>query len=704
MKGEEILRWLDSVTQTGEGKWMALCPAHDDQSRSLSIAIGEGGKVLLHCFAGCDFKSIREAIAERRRRGPEGGVSGPDRFPGTPQQSSRGLTLAEYAQAKQLPLDFLERLGLTQHSMGGRCEVRIPYSGSSGEPLSVRIRVSMGGEVRFRWAKGSKAYPYGLWRLKEGLDAGYLLVVEGETDAQTLWFHDIPAIGIPGAAIWKPDWATYLAEIAKIYVVQEPDRAGETFVRKVASAVPHQRLHVIRLGSAKDVSDLYLQAPREFRQAFKAAVDRAEPYQDLVEAETATRLRDLENVCADLLRREDLLDALVEDLARSGLVGEDRAAKLLYLVLTSRVLSKPVSAILRAQSSAGKSFIVDGVLRRFPATAFLSTTSMSEKALAYDDQPLKHRMLVFYEHAGMRSEFLNYCVRSLLSEGHLSYVFVEKTKDGTLRTRRVEREGPTGLILTSTRGIDKELATRMLRVHVNESSVQTKRIVDALARVSQSGESPADHDVRAWVALQEYVAAKPCKVVIPFAAVLAKLVQPTAVRLRRDFRQVLSLVKAHALLHQKTRMCDAHGRILATLTDYAAVIELVRRSIARGTQETVRSEIRETVAAVRALSRPGRPVPLSAIEDRLGVRRSTASRRVANCVRLGYLRRGPSKSGSPLLVQLGRPLPDHVDTLPDAQTLQRHCAVASESGVPDTPPRRGMRVRVVRPPRRRHGG
>jgi hypothetical protein len=40
------------------------------------------------------------------------------------------------------------------------------------------------------------------------------------------------------------------------------------------------------------------------------------------------------------------------------------------------------------------------------------------------------------------------------------------------------------------------------------------------------------------------------KVVIPFAKRLADLVPPVAIRLRRDFKTVLMLIRAHALLHQ----------------------------------------------------------------------------------------------------------------------------------------------------------
>jgi hypothetical protein len=45
--------------------WMARCPAHDDRSPSLSIA-ERGGKILLHCFAGCTQENV---IAGLRARG-----------------------------------------------------------------------------------------------------------------------------------------------------------------------------------------------------------------------------------------------------------------------------------------------------------------------------------------------------------------------------------------------------------------------------------------------------------------------------------------------------------------------------------------------------------------------------------------------------------------------------------------------------------
>lgn len=54
MSVDVILQRLAKVRKTGQEKWMACCPAHDDQRASLSIRrIADEGIVLIHCFAGC---------------------------------------------------------------------------------------------------------------------------------------------------------------------------------------------------------------------------------------------------------------------------------------------------------------------------------------------------------------------------------------------------------------------------------------------------------------------------------------------------------------------------------------------------------------------------------------------------------------------------------------------------------------------------
>tara|TARA_Y100000780_G_scaffold197352_1_gene187879 strand:+ start:3440 stop:5179 length:1740 start_codon:yes stop_codon:yes gene_type:complete len=56
-----VLDRLQKPHKMGKG-WQAHCPAHHDNSPSLSIAEGEDGRLLLHCFAGCEYRDIMAAI------------------------------------------------------------------------------------------------------------------------------------------------------------------------------------------------------------------------------------------------------------------------------------------------------------------------------------------------------------------------------------------------------------------------------------------------------------------------------------------------------------------------------------------------------------------------------------------------------------------------------------------------------------------
>lgn len=59
---ENLLSRLDSPRQTGPDRWLARCPAHSDKSPSLSVRELPDGRVLVHCFTGCDTAAILTAI------------------------------------------------------------------------------------------------------------------------------------------------------------------------------------------------------------------------------------------------------------------------------------------------------------------------------------------------------------------------------------------------------------------------------------------------------------------------------------------------------------------------------------------------------------------------------------------------------------------------------------------------------------------
>lgn len=97
---DALLDRLDGVRQTGAGRFMARCPAHADRNPSLSIRALDDGRVLLHCFAGCEVADVVGAV----------GLTISDLFP------PRALTATALA-SRRLELSASEALLLLGHEI-----------------------------------------------------------------------------------------------------------------------------------------------------------------------------------------------------------------------------------------------------------------------------------------------------------------------------------------------------------------------------------------------------------------------------------------------------------------------------------------------------------------------------------------------------------------------------------------------------------
>lgn len=707
----DFLAAIDSATRAREGtsedgEIRFRCPAdgHPDEHPS---AQWNRDKAVWRCKVckiggGALDLAARLGIEPPHKRGGGGASSsGNARNTATP---AGGCTLAAYAEAKGLPVDALRSFGLTEITYNNAPAVRIPYYDEAGAEVAVRFRVALakvpGADNRFRWRKGDKTCLYGRDRRQLARERGYAVLVEGESDCHTLWHHDGLAFGLPGAGTWneRRDAATFDG-IETIYVVQEPDAGGAALVEALAASALRDRVRLVRLGEHVDASGLYLDNPGRFPDRWRGALAAAVPLVDELATAADAATAEAWAACADLVAEPDVLAVVARTLAAAGVAGEARTLKLLYLILVSRFLPRPVSAAIKGPSSGGKSYALERVLDLFPADAYHALSAMSDHALAYGTEPLAHRFLVLYEAAGMAGEMATYLIRSLLSEGRVRYETVERTKDG-LVPRLIEREGPTGLLLTTTAvRLHPENETRMLSIPVTDTPDQTRDVFLALAT-----EDAEPIDRAPWHALQTWLAGAIHDVTIPYALAFGQLMPPVAVRLRRDFGAVLILVRAHAILHQATRERDAAGRIVATLADYGAVRELIGDLVADGVEASVPATVRETVEAVRRIVAPAqnaaggeslagkvrddpeRTASVTEAAKALKLDKSAASRRVRVATERGFLKNLEDRKGRPARIALGEPVPENVELLPTVEAIRERCTVADDPPKDATPP------------------
>ncbi len=227
-------RWPDA-----KGEYHALCPFHDDH-HATNFSVSERG---FKCFV-CDANGGLKGLAQHL--GVEVAPAGP-----------LGLTLARYAAAKRLPLEFLRGLGLEGVRWYGKPAVEIPYRNERGQVVARRVRKALATPDCFRWRKGAKAKGllYGLWRLPAIHEAGWTLLVEGESDCHTAWLKGLPCLGVPGADMWAADAAKHLDGL-EVFVWLEPDLAGTRFVRDIGKDLPGAR--VVKSTKHKDISAAHL--------------------------------------------------------------------------------------------------------------------------------------------------------------------------------------------------------------------------------------------------------------------------------------------------------------------------------------------------------------------------------------------------------------------------------------------------------------
>src|SRR6266511_1859502 len=132
------------------------------------------------------------------------------------------ITLEQLAEHKRLPVEFLRGLGLHDLDEGG---VGIAYQDAASRTAAVKQRTRLVAGEGSYWPSGQPVLAYGEDHLEDAHRLEFLTLVEGESDCWTLWFHQQPALGLPGAeTVHKTLCLRHVDTIRTIYVVREPDQ------------------------------------------------------------------------------------------------------------------------------------------------------------------------------------------------------------------------------------------------------------------------------------------------------------------------------------------------------------------------------------------------------------------------------------------------------------------------------------------------
>jgi DNA primase catalytic core len=294
-----------------------------------------------------------------------------------------------------------------------------------------------------------------------------------------------------------------------------------------------------------------------------------------------------------LLRDPHLLERILADFQKLGVVGEQTNKLVGYLATMSRMLERPLAVLVQSSSAAGKSSLMEAVLSLVPEEHRVKYSAMTGQSLYYlGEADLKHKILAIVEEEG--AERASYALKLLQSEGELTIASTGKDPEtGKLQTNEYRVEGPVMIFLTTTAvEVDDELLNRCLVLTVDEGTEQTQAIHQT-QRKSRTLEGLLGRRDRARLQTLHQNAQRMLRrlpVVNPHAERLTFAAHKT--RMRRDHLKYLTLIDTIALLHQyqrETKTTMHHGEpieyIEVTEDDIALANRLVRQVLGRTLDE-----------------------------------------------------------------------------------------------------------------------
>src|SRR3990167_5123033 len=295
----------------------------------------------------------------------------------------------------------------------------------------------------------------------------------------------------------------------------------------------------------------------------------------------------------ELLKSPDLLNRILDDFGRCGVVGEETNKLVGYLAACSRKLDRPLAVMVQSSSAAGKSSLMEAVLAFIPPEERIQYSAMTGQSLFYmGETDLKHKILAIAEEEGAHNT--SYALKLLQSEGEVTIASTGKNAvTGNLETQEYRVEGPVMLFSTTTAiDIDEELLNRCLVLSVDESREQTQAIHAAQRQKRTLAGLKAKHDKTRILNLHQNAQRllRPLAVLNPYADQLTFLDDKT--RTRRDHEKYLSLIDTVTLLHQYQRdikrdTCNGEtlDYIEVTLEDIAIANRLAHEVLGRSLDE-----------------------------------------------------------------------------------------------------------------------
>lgn len=354
----------------------------------------------------------------------------------------------------------------------------------------------------------------------------------------------------------------------------------------------------------KTVIDAEIDYARERKNLKEAEEVKA---QEVKEKEEAIKVDpEIEKAAVALTKDPQLFKKRLDAINEAGVVGERKSVAMYFCAMDSRLLpnNMVIPNVLAVKNAghfgAGKSFTLTMCAQIYPEESYFMITNGSAKSLYFLNGGLKHKCLIvtegfqFQEKNAADSELV-YSVRSLISEGRVSYCVVEKGEDGKLVTVEKKLEGPTSFITTTIMNdLEPQLEDRLFTIHPDEGFEQTRDIITMTGLQRADLHKGLDKKViDIWK--QYHRLLSPVEVVMPFSPAISSFITKNSrvpLATRRAFNRVLIVVQSVACAYQHQRKRNENNKVIVEICDYWMALQIVSEAFREnlGGQDKVSEE------------------------------------------------------------------------------------------------------------------
>jgi len=402
-----------------------------------------------------------------------------------------------------------------------------------------------------------------------------------------------------------------------------------------------------------------------------------------------TTPQEIKDAALEMLKSENIFEQISADIAAVGVAGEKQLSVMLYVIMTSRLLDKPLSAIVQGASASGKSYIIETVAKLMPPEAIVQAHDFSDQALYYlPSGSLKHRVIISGERVNEHRSKDGYAedntkaFREMVASGVLRKAVTVTGKGRKPKTEMIEQPGPISYLESSTAAnIHDEDSTRLLPLVTDESANQTKRIIEAQRRDAKGqtiSKARLQKIIQRNHTLQRLL--RPLTVRIPYIDSIS--LPETNIATRRTYQQFRFAINSVAFLRQyqkQTRRDETTGQeyIEADEIDYEIVYGLMNTVLAR-TYSPLNQQSRDLLQKVLEHTDTNTDFTQKDCEQWCGLSNTTVRRRLSPLASAGII--SVDKDSKPYQYKITNPeLAEVADLdLPTPDDIAERIAIMSE--------------------------